>query len=209
MTASVSRPVPGGTGDDTVTVADMHRTAAEKAAARMDSHVEAVGAVLASLGRRFYVGTGLVDGAGYQVVAVDRTTEAPHPFPPASTDIPALSSQWEYWTCQQSATDWVQAETLLGRYHLLDTAVTVLTDEHAAPMTMAEVFEEDNRSDGAAPALDGLQVTMLAAWWDDRMAEGHTPETARLMLSLTLPPRLVTCVTYDAAGIPTLNPSTP
>lgn len=205
MTTSDRLGAADTTADTTVEVADRYRSEAEKTAVRMESYVNAVCTVLAAQGRRFYAARGTFQGKDYEVIAVDRTAEAPHPYPPAPTDIATLSSQWEYWTCQSTEADWRQADNLLGRYHLLDAAIAVLTDEHAAPTTMAESFE-DWPETGGFPALDGIQVAMLAAWWDDRMAEGHTSATSRLLLSLTLPPHLVGCVTYDENGTPTLNP---
>lgn len=195
--------------DPTVAVADQHRTKAEQAAARMGSYVEAVTTVLAAEGWRLYVGHGRILDKAYTVLAVDRTPDTPHPFPPPQvdgSDTASLSSQWEYWACDQGQVDWQESTNLLGRYHLLDTAVTTLTDEHAAPMTMAEAFEDETHPSDGTEALDGMQVALLQAWWDDRMAEGHTPASARLMLSLTLPTRLVARITYDPAGTPSLHP---
>jgi hypothetical protein len=53
-----------------------------------------------------------------------------------------------------------------------------------------------------------VEVT-LHAWWDARMSEGHTPESARLLLSLTASPSLLGALTFpDTGETPTLAPFT-
>lgn len=54
-------------------------------------------------------------------------------------------------------------------------------------------------------ALDvAFRSMVLAAWWDTRMAEGQTPESARFLLSLTAHPALAAAVSFDSDGTPAL-----
>lgn len=57
----------------------------------------------------------------------------------------------------------------------------------------------------SSPAIRAAQQITVRAWWQALLAEGHTPETARLMLSLTVPPHLLRDITYPADGTPTLG----
>lgn len=54
-------------------------------------------------------------------------------------------------------------------------------------------------------ALDvAMRSMVLAAWWDARMAEGQTPESARFLLSLTANPAMSAAVSFDSDGTPVL-----
>jgi hypothetical protein len=52
-------------------------------------------------------------------------------------------------------------------------------------------------------SLDGYWLTQalcLRAWWDTRMAEGHTEESAQFLLSLTAHPTVLACVRFESGA---------
>lgn len=63
------------------------------------------------------------------------------------------------------------------------------------------------RYDAASPMVPLMRIA-LAAWHDIRIAEGHTPDSARFLLSLVADPTLLAVVSFDPiTGTPSL-PST-
>lgn len=49
---------------------------------------------------------------------------------------------------------------------------------------------------------------LVRLWWQARMSEGHTSETARLLLGLSVPTYLLALLAFPADGPPTLRDGT-
>lgn len=61
-------------------------------------------------------------------------------------------------------------------------------------------------ADNTTSAIAGAHLSvLLPAWWADRLSEGHTPDTAALMVNLILPPSLTNQVEFTASGRPTMR----
>lgn len=54
------------------------------------------------------------------------------------------------------------------------------------------------------PRLRARWGSAVSLWWDGRLAEGHTPESAHMMLALVAPPAVMAELRFDAAGVPRL-----
>lgn len=63
--------------------------------------------------------------------------------------------------------------------------------------------------EGASASTRAIQRIVVRAWWKARLSEGHTPETARLMLSLIVPPDLLRTLTFPTDGAPILGAPAP
>lgn len=70
-------------------------------------------------------------------------------------------------------------------------------------MSATEILSDPDLD--ARPESVAFRTAMVGAWWEARLAEGHTPESARFLLGLTANPLLLSRLraARDTAGAPT------
>lgn len=59
------------------------------------------------------------------------------------------------------------------------------------------------------PGHQAARSAALEGWWDERLTEGHTPQSAGVMLALLLPPQMLGLLTFDDSGTPFYRPPAP
>lgn len=99
------------------------------------------------------------------------------------------------------------------RRPLLDQSLTLFGTPLGEPRPLVDYLTTRAWPDAfAQPLAEAAQAAALALWWDDRMAEGHTPGphgSAHLLLGLLLPTdlmrRLAYAFTYDPDVAPHLR----
>lgn len=91
----------------------------------------------------------------------------------------------------------VSRHNVVERYlrYLRQAPTKTLLDHLDANIAYRELFADEYRAISAA---------VVEYWWLARIAEGHTFETAQMLLTLTLPTHLQRMVTYHR-GIPTFS----
>lgn len=90
------------------------------------------------------------------------------------------------------------------REDLVRRDLTALTTSN--PVTGVTSPVRELAREGVTALMRAQQAVMLAVWWEDRMAEGHTIESARLLLSLTAHPTLMARTVVDpVTGAPSLR----
>ena len=82
---------------------------------------------------------------------------------------------------------------------LLDEVVHQLRHRNGVVARVVDVLGEPLR--GAWPHSHRVDA-VLRVWWEARLQEGHSRESARVMLGLTVHPSVLPCVVYDLAGDP-------
>lgn len=82
---------------------------------------------------------------------------------------------------------------------LLDEVIHGLKHRNGVASRVADVLGEPLK--GAWPQSHRVDAA-LRVWWEARLEEGHTRESARVMLGLTVHPSVLSCVVYDLAGDP-------
>lgn len=83
---------------------------------------------------------------------------------------------------------------------------TTTSIEKARAAEQAHTPQSLLRREGRTGLHLAMQRLMLAAWWDDRTAEGMDPATAQTLLGLLLTPSTASRLTYDRHGVPHLSP---
>jgi hypothetical protein len=98
---------------------------------------------------------------------------------------------------------WHEEPLHISRHNAVEQFLRHLRQAHAKPLVehldaniaYRELFADEYRAICAA---------VVDYWWLARMAEGHTFESAQMLLALTLPTHLQRFITYDR-GIPTFS----
>lgn len=79
----------------------------------------------------------------------------------------------------------------------------------SAPAPLASALGDPASALKVTPERTSKLAAVLDVWWQARMGEGHTPESARLLLSLLLDPENAARVVYDDTGCPQAVPRPP
>lgn len=169
-----------------------------------ETYVSALGRALARLGRRYYVAHGSdtyttgITGAGQKIVDEEEFTI----FAVATTTSTDPDARWVLAHCSPRDEVWDDlTRSTAWRERLLRANLDVLDTTNPAITPRTELTRA-RRATGMARARHEV---MLTAWWDDRMAEGHTVESAQMLLALTAHPTLLASLVYDpTTGIPSL-----
>lgn len=199
MTGTFPR-LPGSEGGSTVQInLRSSPTFFEVVLARLDAE-----------GYRYFTGAGLDIGNGYRSVIVD-ATHARNDLDAAGTPVAdgrggrdgssvaerMESKRWRYWNCTGTyEAAWLKAADGEARESVMEGPMVALTE--ASPVLSMAMFL--TTPDVAGDRAVGVQQAMLTAWWTERMSEGHTVESARLLLALTMTPGLAENVQFEVGG---------
>lgn len=162
-----------------------------RVAVQCRTHFEAVHGLLVGRGLRVWIGTSGDDPDddpdGTRALLI------PYPYPG--------SEEYAGWGTRRLGTenDWrprpPEDPFAHSRNQLMVDAVEALRIQ-PSPNTAVRVFTGDHDEIDAHEGARAIRAAIVRAWWETRLAEGHTPESARTLLRLMVDP--VAWATYDA-----------
>jgi hypothetical protein len=136
-----------------------------------------------------------LDSAGRQLVMV--TTKDAGAFVRA----PLMKVQCRDWDSGGAGQDWEGWTVEQIRFDILDRLINDLVERGS--VSTQEVLGQPYQS---AFSVHHRLDAALGLWWQARMDEGQTAESARLLLNLLAHPSVLPMVAYDILGGPYLLP---
>lgn len=171
-----------------------------------DTHFEAVRRLLERRGLRVWTGTSALGG----IVTRALLTPYPDRNPDDGSDSGSggggggeVYAAWgtthfgteKDWRARESNWHTWSPEAALDRRDLVEQALDALRDD-PSPNTAVRVFTGDHAKIDDHEGARAIRAAIVKAWWETRLAEGHTPDSARTLLRLMVPP--AAWATYDA-----------